>query len=128
MLYPALALNDEKGHATMAYTEQSATKVQMAALQDMDPMTQDYLDKLEHIRSAVAHHVYEEEGNWFVDLAERCDEAQQQKLSTRYTEEFERYAGDSSGNGTGHGLSSSPSSHQARNTGLTDRPFTLTNS
>lgn len=27
------------------------------------PLSQDYLDKLEHIRGAVAHHVYEEEGN-----------------------------------------------------------------
>lgn len=57
VLYPALALHGEKVHSGSAYTQQAATKVQMAALEDLDPMGQDYLDKLEHIRGAVAHHI-----------------------------------------------------------------------
>jgi hypothetical protein len=54
-------------------------------------MSQDYLDKLEHIRGAVAHHVYEEEGNWFVDLKQKLAPADQTKLTFRYQQEFSRY-------------------------------------
>jgi hypothetical protein len=57
VIHPALTKPDEKGHATIAYTEQAAAKTQMALFESLAPMTQDYLDKLEHIRGAVAHHV-----------------------------------------------------------------------
>ena len=93
VLYPAMALSDQKGHSGEAYTEQSAAKVQTAALEDLDPMSSDYLDKLEHLRAAVAHHVYEEESSWFLELRQQ-DSAVQSKLSRRYREEFERYMGD----------------------------------
>lgn len=93
VVYPALALNGEKAHAEMAYVEQSAAKMQMAALDDLDPMSQDYLDKLEHIRGAVAHHVYEEEGTWFLELTEKAPPDVQSKLASRYQEEFSRYTG-----------------------------------
>ena len=93
VLYPALVKADEKGHSTMAYTEQSAAKVQMGLLEDIEPMTQDYLDKLEHIRGAVAHHVYEEEGTWFPELKKKLSPTAQTKLTFRYLEEFGRYFG-----------------------------------
>jgi hypothetical protein len=91
VIYPALVKAGEEGHSTKAYTEQSAAKVQMGLLEDLDPMSQDYLDKLEHIRGAVAHHVYEEEGNWFVDLKQKLAPADQTKLTFRYQQEFSRY-------------------------------------
>jgi len=91
VIYPALALVNEKGHATKAYTEQSAAKMQMAALENLPPMGQDYMDKLGHIKGAVLHHVYEEEGNWFLDLKEKASAADQIKITERYQEEFERY-------------------------------------
>jgi hypothetical protein len=69
----------------------------MALLEKMAPMTQDYLDKLEHIRGAVAHHVYEEEGTWFLELHEKAARAEQAKLGQRYQEEFERYVGNDGG-------------------------------
>jgi hypothetical protein len=94
VLYPALAGADEKSHATMAYAEQAAAKTQMGLLEKIPPMSQDYLDKLEHIRGAVAHHVYEEEGTWFIELKEKTSSADQQKLAQRYAEEFDRYVGD----------------------------------
>jgi hypothetical protein len=94
VLYPALVAADEKGHATKAYTEQSAAKIQMALLETMSPMTQDYLDKLEHIRGAVAHHVYEEEGTWFLELKEKATAEEQERLSQRYQEEVSRYLGE----------------------------------
>jgi hypothetical protein len=95
-LYPALAKVDEKGHAVKAYTEQSAAKLQMGLLEDLPPMSQDFLDKLGHIEGAVAHHVYEEESNWFLDLKSKTPLADQIKLTQRYQEHFARYMGGDS--------------------------------
>ena len=92
-LYPALAQADEKGHATAAYTEQSAAKLQMGLLENLAPMSQEFLDKLGHIKGAVAHHVYEEEGNWFLDLKSKLSTSDQVKLTQRYHEQFTRYMG-----------------------------------
>lgn len=44
----------------MGYNEQVMVKTQMAILEKLDPMSQDFDDKLEHIRDAVTH--YQEEG------------------------------------------------------------------
>jgi hemerythrin superfamily protein len=93
VLYPAMALSDQKTHSGEAYTEQSAAKVQTAALDDLEPMSQDYLDKLEHLRAAVAHHVYEEEKTWFPQLRQIADASLQTRLTNRYSEEFTRYMG-----------------------------------
>lgn len=93
VIYPAMALTTQKGHSGEAYTEQSAAKVQMAALDDLDPMSKDYLDKLEHIRGAVAHHVYEEEGDWFPELRRQAGTSLQTRMTKRYREEFDRYMG-----------------------------------
>jgi hypothetical protein len=93
VLYPALAGADEKGHATMAYTEQAAAKTQLGLLETIEPLSQDFLDKLEHIRGAVAHHVYEEEGTWFLELREKVPMIDQARLTARYREEFDRYMG-----------------------------------
>jgi hypothetical protein len=95
VIYPALVKAHEEGDSTKAYTEQSAAKVQMALLEDLEPMSQEYLDKLEHIRGAVAHHVYEEENEWFVGLKEKLSPADQTKITFRYQEEFSRYTRDS---------------------------------
>lgn len=91
VLYPALALNGEKAHSGMGYTEQSAVKVQMAALEELDPMSQDYLDKIGHIKGALQHHMYEEEGSWFPDLIEKTGSGEQ--LAARYRKEYDRYTG-----------------------------------
>ena len=95
-LYPALAKIDEKGHAVKAYTEQSAAKLQLGLLEDLPPMSQEFVDKLEHIEGAVAHHVYEEESNWFLELKIKTPAADQVKLTQRYQEHFARYMGDES--------------------------------
>ena len=93
VIYPALVQLGEKAHATKAYTEQSAAKVNMAELEFLEPMSQDFLDKLEHIRGAVTHHMYEEESEWFPELKEKADAATQARLTRRYREEIERYLG-----------------------------------
>lgn len=91
VIYPALSDNGENGHATMAYTEQSAAKMQIGLLERMDPMSQDFDDKLGHLEGAVKHHVYEEESNWFIDLVEAAPDADHRMISQRYREEFSRY-------------------------------------
>ena len=95
VIYPAMASSGHAGGSGELYTEQSAAKVQMAELDDLDPTSQDYLDKLEHIRGAVAHHVYEEESKYFPKLKDEVDSATQAKLTRKYKEEYERYVGPS---------------------------------
>jgi hypothetical protein len=116
VLYPALVKADEKGDSTKAYTEQSAAKVQMALLEDLAPMSPEYMDKLEHIRGAVAHHVYEEEGTWFLALKAKLPPADQTKLTFRYQQEFSRYMhGDEDTSELGYSNSGSRSAkEQAR--------------
>jgi len=43
-LYPALARVDEKGHAVKAYTKQSAAKLQLGLLEDLPPMSQEFVE------------------------------------------------------------------------------------
>jgi hypothetical protein len=89
VLYPAMAKSGEKGHAGMAYGEQTTTKMQMAELERIDPASDAWADKLEHIRGAVLHHIYEEEKGWFLDLKRDYDD--QAFLTRRFREEYDRY-------------------------------------
>jgi hypothetical protein len=93
VLYPALVRAGEKGHAGTAYSEQAEAKTQMAALEVLKPLSGGYLEKLEHIRTAVTHHMYEEESRWFLALKEQLPPQQQAKLTQRFREEFDRYVG-----------------------------------
>jgi hypothetical protein len=67
------------------------TKIQQAMLEKLDPMTEEWRAKLEHIKSAVQQHVHEEESHRFAELAEAISPAEAARLSRRYAEEFERY-------------------------------------
>lgn len=93
VVYPALGQVHEQGHANKAYTEQAAAKQQMAALETLDPMSQDYLDKLGHLEGAVMHHVFEEENDWFLELQTRATVTENERITARYREEFDRYMG-----------------------------------
>lgn len=93
VVYPGLADAGETGHADMGYSEQVMVKMQMAALEKLPPMSQDFIDKLEHIRGAVAHHMYEEEGSWFLELKEKAPAADQAKITQAYQEQWHRYVG-----------------------------------
>ncbi|WP_295684144.1 hemerythrin domain-containing protein [uncultured Nevskia sp.] len=95
-LYPALASHGEKTRTELAYQEQSAAKGETAALEELDPLSDDYNDKLAHIRGAVAHHMYEEEGTWFLKLQEKASPETIARLTRRYEEEFNRYVGGDS--------------------------------
>ncbi|MBI1684096.1 hemerythrin domain-containing protein [Caulobacter hibisci] len=89
VLYPALAKTGEKGHAGQAYTEQTTAKMQMAELERIDPAEDAWREKLEHIQGAVLHHMFEEEGTWFLELKEKAPD--QDFLTRRYAEEYGRY-------------------------------------
>ena len=90
VLYPAMAKAGEKGSADLAYTEQTTAKMQMAELERIAPATDDWREKIEHIRGAVLHHMYEEEDHWFIRLKEEYPD--QAFLTRRFREEYERYA------------------------------------
>lgn len=94
VLYPALIYFGHKSHGMMGYTEQAGAKANMGELEYLDPMSSEFLDKLEHVRGAVAHHVYEEESDRFLDL-KKLSASDQARLTARYMEEFDRYVGSS---------------------------------
>lgn len=96
VLYPAMADNGEKAHAGMGYQEQAMVKVEMALLEMLEPMSQEWSDKLDHIQGAVEHHMFEEEGTWFPELIEAIPPARHQHVIKRFREEFERYSGSGS--------------------------------
>lgn len=50
VIYPTLVENAEKGHAAIGYEEQAMIKIQMAMLEKLDPMSQEFDDKLGHMK------------------------------------------------------------------------------
>lgn len=94
VLYPGLSANSQTGHADVGYSEQAVVKMQMAALEKLAPLSEEFEDKLEHVKGALLHHMYEEEGNWFLDLKEKASPEDQDMMTARYAEEFDRYVGD----------------------------------
>lgn len=91
VLYPAMAQHGHKTQAGIAYTEQTTAKMQMAELESIDPGDEAWRDKWEHIEGAVLTHMYEEEHGWFVHLKHNAPD--QDRLKTRFLEEYERYVG-----------------------------------
>lgn len=95
VIYPALVHFDHKSHGMAGYAEQAGAKANLGELEYLDPLSQEFLDKLEHVRGAVAHHVYEEENDRFLDLA-KLPASDQARLTQRYREEFQRSMGEES--------------------------------
>lgn len=93
VVYPIVAEDSGKTHAGMAYEEHAMTKIQLAKLEKMDPLTPEWDEKLEHIRSAVAQHIYQEEDSWLPDLVENTSAQNKTLLNHRYAEEYGRYCG-----------------------------------
>jgi len=91
VLYPTLVMEGHKVDAAAAYQEQQMAKVQMAELEKLTPLSQDWIDKLEHIRGAVLHHIYSEESEWFPKIVEETAPGELAVLNTRFAEEFGRF-------------------------------------
>jgi hemerythrin superfamily protein len=92
-LYPVLVMEGHKAHAAEAYQEQQMAKIQMAELERLSPLTQEWRDKLEHIRGAVLHHIYREESTWFPELIRETEPGQLAMIDARFQEEFDRSMG-----------------------------------
>ena len=100
VIYPAIVEHSGKSHATMAFEEQAMAKVQMAKLEQIDPNSDEWREKLEHIQSAVQQHVYQEESEWFPDVVRNAPHSVQDLLTNRYLEEFQRYGAGETGTPT----------------------------
>ncbi|ARU17983.1 hemerythrin domain-containing protein [Croceicoccus marinus] len=96
VLYPDMAEFSGKTHAGMGYEEHAMTKIQVAKLEKLDPMSDEWREKIDHIRSALEQHMYQEEGSWMPDLAEKLPQIDRTRLTERFVEEYERYCGDGS--------------------------------
>lgn len=94
VLYPSVADSGHKTHAGMAYEEQAMAKIEMALLEKLDPMSQEWLDKLKHIRGAMTHHMYSEESDWILDPKREVPADEQAMMTKRYRQEIARYAAD----------------------------------
>ena len=92
-IYPAMAGEHQPGHSELAYQEQSAAKMELGLLEKLDPLSQDYQDKLGHIEGAVTHHIYSEEATWFPKLVEDSSPEEHEAITARYREEYGRYIG-----------------------------------
>jgi len=94
VIYPEISINSGKAHAAVAYEEQAMAKVQMAALQKLEPGTTDWIEKLDHIESAVQQHVYQEESSWLPDVIRDAPDADKQRMGVEFREYFERFDRD----------------------------------
>jgi len=115
VIYPALVRFGHKAHGMLGYTEQAGAKANMGELEYLDPMGKDFGDKLEHIRGAVLHHMYEEESSRFLDL-KKLSASDQQRLTQRFKEEFDRYVGGDDA------ARDHPSTHTAPEAGIAATP------
>ena len=96
VLYPSMANGASKAYAGLSYEEHAMTRIQMGSLEMLDPMGQEWRDKLEHIRGAVQTHVYEEEHTRFPELRAATTRQDDQRLTRRFLEEFDRCMGSAS--------------------------------
>jgi len=92
VIYPAMADTGRTFSAEIAYNEQAAMKMFMAALERLEPLEADYLDKLQHLERAIASHVHQEESDWLPLLKEKAPAEEQARMTERYGEEYARYA------------------------------------
>jgi hypothetical protein len=113
VIYPALAAVGKGGDADMAYAQQVAAKLQAAALETMDPESEDFEDKLGHLEGAVLHHAFKEESDWLLELKEHATPEEQARIGRRYSEEFERYMGAGAETGSARTLGE-PRSFESR--------------
>jgi hemerythrin superfamily protein len=91
VLYPDISEYESKTHAGMAYEEHSMTKIQLAKLEKLDPMSEEFQEKLGHIEGALQQHMYQEEGTWLPALCDKLPPDEKSRMSERFMEEFNHY-------------------------------------
>jgi len=93
LIYPALAKDGEKAHTAAGYQEQGHGQGPDGAPRKTRATEPRVHREAWTYRRRGAHHVYAEEGNWYLDLKEKTPATDQAFLTKRYAEEFERYVG-----------------------------------
>ncbi|MGF7154957.1 hemerythrin domain-containing protein [Novosphingobium gossypii] len=91
VVYPDISEFDTKTYAAMAYEEHAMTKVQLAKLEKINPMSEEWQEKLRHIEGALQQHMYQEEKSWLPALSQALPEEEKQRIAARYAEEYDRY-------------------------------------
>ena len=89
VIYPALLRGGRRAQAMAGYREQAQAKIRLASLEYLNPVAPGFLRELNHIRDAVAHHTYEEENGRLLEL-KQLDPPEQERLTRRFQQEFER--------------------------------------
>jgi len=93
VLYPAMAAAGQRMHSMLAFNEHNGAKCDLAALETLEPMSRDFIDKLNQLQLENEQHMLAEEGHWFRALARQGAAHEQRRLSARFEEEFNRYMG-----------------------------------
>lgn len=93
VVYPEISQFDSKSHAALAYEEHAMTKIQLSALEKLNPAEDEWREKLLHIQSALQQHIYQEESSWLPHLSEVLPPDEKHRVTSRFYEEFERYHG-----------------------------------
>ena len=93
VVYPDVSQLDSKSHAALAYEEHAMTKIQLSALEKLNPAENEWREKLLHIKSALQQHIHQEENSWLPRLSEVMPPDEKHRVTSRFYEEFERYHG-----------------------------------
>lgn len=93
VIYPDISEFESKTHAGMGYEEHALTKIQLASLEKLHPMSKEFQEKLEHIEGALQQHMYQEEGTWLPALCDKLPADEKARMSERFLEEFDHYRG-----------------------------------
>ena len=91
VLYPALARCGGKRHAERAYSDQAHAKMELSSLEQLVPVSQQFMEQFEQVRHGVIQHHFEEESHWFMELLQGAMAEEQLVLAQRYQQEFDRY-------------------------------------
>ncbi len=91
VVYPEVSESSSKVHAGMGYEEHAMTKVQLAELQKLPPASEQWIEKLDHIESAVQQHIYQEESSWLPDVIRNAPLEARQRMSFEFRDYFNRF-------------------------------------
>lgn len=91
VLYGELTLTGRHSSAEVARAQQATSRRELAQLDALDPLGEDYLDRIAQLQSAFAVHVHQEEQSWFAELRREGDGARRLQLTERYAAEFQRH-------------------------------------
>lgn len=90
VIYPEVSHHSSKVYASIAYEEHAMIKVKLAELQQLQPGTQEWHEKIDHIETAVQQHVYREESTWLPDVIRFAPVDTRRRMGVDFNEYFGR--------------------------------------